>query len=437
MLLVTESQIAELDTALGGGAGFRTASVRVARDPFDFARTGAGLVDRAVAFSSPEGVRVAGLGTAWRTSASGADRFVAVRDALADLDTDGLRAFFGFSFLDEPNGPNWSGYDAAEAFVPRLTIEGSDGGATITVVVPPGEDNQPILSLLSTVRTPQWQALDDPGDHATEALPPVSVWADQVAAALKSIEAGDLEKVVLARSVTVTSQEPPPILRMFRSLVRSYPQCYNFAWKSGDAVFMGASPELLASVHGEKFTANPLAGSAPRGEGTADDDRIGVELLRSDKDRMEHAFVVDGMVDALASVATQVEASSAPELKKMATVQHLSSRVGATLNPDVGILDVVAAVHPTAAVGGTPSGAAIDFIDRTEAIDRGWYTGGVGWVDTHGNGSIAIALRCGLIRDTTTQLFAGAGIVAGSDPAAEVEETRLKLIPLMRLLTAS
>lgn len=437
MLLVTESQIAELRAALGTGTGFRSASVRVEHDPFDFARTGAGLVDRAVAFSSPDGVRVAGLGTAWRTSASGPRRFRTVRDELSQLGVAGLRAFLGFSFLDEMQSATWDGFEAVEAFVPRLTMEGADGGSVVTVVVPPEESPDPVLSLLSTVRTPQWHAVDDLGDHATEAVPPVSVWANQVDEALKAIDSDEFQKVVLSRSVSVTSNEPPPILRMFRSLVRTYPQCYNFAWKSGDAVFMGASPELLASVRDGRFEANPLAGSAPRGEGSAEDHQIGSDLLVSNKDRNEHAFVVDAIVRALGSVAGNVEASSEPQLKKMATVQHLSSHVTANLFDGVGLLDAVEALHPTPAVGGTPTAAAIDFIQRTESIDRGWYTGGIGWVDTEGNGSVAISLRCGLVRGHTTQLFAGAGIVPGSDPAAEVDETRLKLIPLLRLLTAS
>jgi salicylate biosynthesis isochorismate synthase len=287
------------------------------------------------------------------------------------------------------------------------------------------------------MRTPEWSAGVDLGDHATEAHPPTSVWKGQVDSALKEIDAGDMTKVVLARSVVVKSDEPPAILHVFRELVRGYPQCFNFAWKSGDAVFMGASPELLASVDSGHFHANPLAGSAPRGEGSRDDDTIGTMLLSSAKDRREHELVVTDMVGRLTPIMADLTASSEPELKRMASVQHLSSDIHGTVLPGVGLLDAIDAVHPTPAVGGVPTAAAIDLITRTEDIDRGWYTGGIGWIDSSGDGAVAIGLRCGLVRGTSTHLFAGAGIVEGSDPDLELEETRLKLVPLLRLLTAS
>ena len=242
---------------------------------------------------------------------------------------------------------------------------------------------------------------------------------------------------MLARSVVVRSDGPPAILRMFRELVASYPQCYNFAWKSGDAVFMGASPELLARVEGTSLRSNPLAGSAPRGEGRSDDLDIGARLLASEKARREHALVVESMKTCLEPLTTELSASNVPSLKKMATVQHLSTEITAHLDAGVGLLDVIEAVHPTPAVGGVPTKAALDLIDQLESIDRGWYTGGVGWVNGEGDGAVALGLRCGLVRGNTTHLFAGAGIVSGSEPDDELRETRLKLRPLLQLLTAT
>lgn len=438
MRLVSESQVAELEAMLAPQRGFRIASIETTNDPFDFARTGAALVDRAVAFSSPDGVRLAGLGTAWRAESRGPRRFQDLKRSLRDLSGHGTRAFLGFSFLDEPgNTEVWNGYAAAEAFVPRIGIEGTNSGATITIAVPDGDAIEPTLGLLASMRRPAWSTGIDLGDHATEAHPPVSVWKEQVESALKEIEAGDLEKVVLARSVVVTSDEPPAILRMFRELVRSYPQCFNFAWKSGDAVFMGASPELLASVRSGRFHSNPLAGSAPRGEGSLDDAMLGDALLASQKDRHEHALVVRDMTERLRPIVTDLSASPEPSLKKMPSVQHLSSEVDGSVGPDIGLLDVIDAVHPTPAVAGVPTPSAIDLIERTEHLDRGWYTGGIGWVDGAGEGAVAIGLRCGLVRGRSTNLFAGAGIVEGSRSDLELEETRLKLAPLLRLLTAS
>ncbi len=442
--LVTQQQIDQLADQLDGDGTIRVGEISADLDPFDFARTGAALVDRAVAFSGPSGSRLVGMGTAWRASASGSTRFSDLKPHMAALaatpGTAGrnLKAFMGFSFGSEPGEvPIWDGYDAAELFVPRITIEGANGGSIIRVVIPAEETAEATLELLASVRRPEWLPVVDLGEHSAHAHPPVSEWAASVDKAVVEILAGRLDKVVLARSVVVGSAEPPAILRMFRELVRSYPQCYNFAWKSGDAVFMGASPELLAAVRGDHLTSNPLAGSAPRGEGSIEDDALGEELLASDKDRWEHALVVNDIRERLAPLTTGLEASAEPELKKMASVQHLSTLIDATLNDGAGLLDVIEAIHPTPAVCGVPTDTAVRLIDELETIDRGWYTGGVGWMDTEGDGAVALGLRCGLIRGTTTHLFAGAGIVEGSRPDAELRETRLKLEPLLKILTAT
>jgi len=438
MQLVSPSQVQDLRQQLSGASGFRVAQIEVDIDPFDFARTGAALVDRAVAFSSPGGVRLAGLGTAWRAAASGEGRFKELKTQIDELDAPGVKGFVGFSFLPTVSPDSlWDGYEAAEMFIPRIGIEGVESGSVIRVAVPEGDPLDPTLDLLESMRRPQWSSVVDLGDHSTESRPPVSEWAHSVTRALEFIERGDIDKVALARSVVVHSDAPPEILRMFRQLVVSYPQCYNFAWKSGDSVFMGASPELLAAVAGRRFRSNPLAGTAQRGEGSTQDEAIGAALLASAKDRREHAFVVEAMVEGLDPVTETLAASDAPTLKKMERVQHLSSVIEGTLADDTGLLDLIDAVHPTPAVGGVPTKAAVDIIDQLESIDRGWYTGGVGWLDTDGDGAVALGLRCGLVRGKTTSLFAGAGIVAGSQPDSELLETRLKLEPLLKLLTAT
>lgn len=438
MHLVSAEEVKALREELGGANGLSIASLDVTFDPFDFARTGAALVDRAVAYSTPTGDRMAGLGTAWRATATGRDRFVSLRDALADVGDDTLKAFVGFSFLpDGPKTDTWTGYEAAEVFIPRITIDGGDGGARLTIAVPEHEDPEATLELLASMRRPTWIAVDDTGDHSIESHPHVTEYASSVATAIDAIRGGALEKVVLARSVIVNSSEPVAILRVFRQLVAQYPQCYTFAWKSGDAVFMGASPELLADVRGTALHSNPLAGSIKRGEGKGTDTALGESLLNSAKDKEEHRLVVDDLATRLAPLVDELSVPQAPSLKKMASVQHLSTEISGTLANGLGVMDVVRAVHPTPAVGGVERDDAISFIDRTEQIDRGWYTGGIGWMNSAGDGAIAIGLRCGLVRGGLTQLFAGAGIVADSQPEAELTETRLKLKPLLNLLATS
>ncbi|MCL1593173.1 MAG: isochorismate synthase [Actinomycetia bacterium] len=438
MLLVSRSQVDAIRQQLDGRSGLRVAHIDVSFDPFDFARTGAALVDRAVAYSTPGGDRIAGLGTAWRATAAGTTRFSILRDERANVGHHDLTSFVGFSFSsDGPKTSIWDGYGAAEVFIPRITIEGTESGSSLTVVVPEDETVDATLELLTAMRHPKWIAVDDTGDHSIESHPHVTAWASAVATAIDAIHSGDLDKVVLARSVIVNSTEPVAILRVFRALVERYPQCYNFAWKSGDSVFLGASPELLADVRGSRLTSNPLAGSARRGEGDADDESIGHALLTSDKDREEHRLVVEDLTSRLSGLTTELHVPSSPSLKKMATVQHLSTEIAGTLVEDVGILDVISEVHPTPAVGGVEREAALQFISDVEQIDRGWYTGGVGWINGRGEGAICIGLRCGLIHEGRTHLFAGAGIVADSQPESEVAETRLKLRPLFDLLATS
>jgi len=438
MQLLTANEISELRQQLDQGTGCRIASIDVDFDPFDFARTGATLVDRAVAYSMPDGDQLVGLGTAWRASAGGPNRFSEIKDALGSIGRPDLKAFVGFSFL--PDGPTtdiWDGYDPAEVFLPRITIEQIDGKSKLTVIVPTTDSPDPTMALLASLRHPEWQSVVDLGDHSIESHPSVTEWAECVSGAVGAIDRGELDKVVLSRSVVVQSSEPVAILRVFRALVTAYPQCYSFAWKSGDSVFMGASPELLADVKGLQLHSNPLAGSAPRGEGEAEDSLIARQLMNSAKDRREHALVVDDLVERLSPLTVKLDSPDSPSVKQMATVQHLSTEIQGELAERFGVLDVVEASHPTPAVGGVQRETAVQYIKDNEVIDRGWYTGGIGWVNGTGDGSICIALRCGLIREDTTYVFAGAGIVADSHPTAELGETRLKLRPLMDLLTAN
>jgi isochorismate synthase len=196
-------------------------------------------------------------------------------------------------------------------------------------------------------------------------------------------------------------------------------------------------PELLVRSTGGAVTSNPLAGTAPRGEGEAEDRSLAEALMRSEKDRIEHRYVVDDVADRLAPHSDDLVVPTEPSLKRMATVQHLSTRITGTTRTGVHVLELVDALHPTPAVGGTPRDPALAFIEKVEPFDRGWYTGGVGWIDGAGDGEFAIGLRCGLLEGTNAHVFAGAGIVADSNPDAELLETRLKFRPMLELLAAT
>lgn len=436
MSLLAAHQLDTLSTSFEQRDGLRVSTTDVDFDPFDFARTGAKLVDRAVAYSMPNGDRLVGLGTAWRAEASGVSRFSELRNALDEVDLPNAKAFVGFSFLDDgPTSDIWAGYSAAEVLITRITIERFSGRSRLTVVVPDGDDPGDTLDLVASMEHPSWGDVIDSGDHGLRAVPSVTEWMDSVEGAVGAIAGGELEKVVLSRTVVVESSKPVEILRVFRELVQAYPQSYAFAWKAHDAVFMGASPELLVNVQGDQVRSNPLAGSTARGEGRDSDAKLADDLMASRKNRMEHQLVVDDVTSRLEPLTSHLDVPEHPSLKALATVQHLSTDIRGKLLREFGLLDVVAALHPTPAVGGVPLAKAMQHIEVTESIDRGWYTGGVGWLNAAGDGAVCIALRCGLVRGRVTHLYAGAGIVADSEPESEVAETRLKFKPLLDVLT--
>ena len=424
-------------------AGFRrvgdlqVAEAETGLDPLSLVRSGAHLFGSAHYFATPAGDGIGGLGTARRWSRSGRGRFELLQ---TDLDEAGVPGplLFGFSFApDGPVDPEWAGFGAADMVLPQVTVIARGGVRTLRLAVPVGADPLALLNLVRSLRVPAEPDNADLGDHVIESHPHVSDWQDAVAEAVAVINDGALRKVVLSRSVTVRSSRAADGLDLVHQLSAAYPRCYPFAWIGGDGALVGASPELLLSISADRIVSNPLAGSAPRGEGENEDRAIGERLMASDKDRREHAFVVEDIAARLGPHVSELSVPQAPSLRRVTTVQHLSTEIVGTLRAPVGPMDLVDAIHPTPAVGGTPTAGAEAFIAKVEEIDRGWYTGGVGWVDTGGDGEVAIALRCGLIRGATAHLFAGAGIVADSEPDKELAETRLKFRPLLELLAAT
>ncbi len=264
--------------------------------------------------------------------------------------------------------------------------------------------------------------------YADGALDPAS-WCGAVTAAVRRIGDGDLAKVVLARDLLVTADVPLDARRLLDRLAARFPDCWTFAVDG----LLGATPELLLRRTGRELSARVLAGTAPRGAG-ADDERLAAGLLGSAKDRAEHALAVDSLVRALDPFVTALSVPDEPSLLTLPNVRHLATDVVGTQRRSgargrAGLLELVDAVHPTAAVCGTPPALAAAVITELEGMDRGRYAGPVGWLDARGDGEFGLALRCAQLSDDdpcTARLFAGCGIVAGSDPAAELAETQSK-----------
>jgi menaquinone-specific isochorismate synthase len=250
---------------------------------------------------------------------------------------------------------------------------------------------------------------------------------------LAASAAGTLRKVVLARSREVAVPAALDVAAVVRRLRDERPGCMTFWARRGPASFVGSSPELLARVHGRFVEAVALAGTTRRPRGRADE-AAAAALLACAKNRAEHAVVAADVRRALAPLCRQL-ADSPRSVQRLPDVLHLATRFTGELNEGRDALQVAGALHPTSAVCGAPRGTARALI-RAREPERGWYTGGVGWVDGQGDGAFAVALRCALLTPSRATLWAGAGIVAGSSADAEWDETEAKMEAVARTLAA-
>jgi menaquinone-specific isochorismate synthase len=372
-------------------------------------RRGEGLIGRGEAarleVSGPDALTEAAAWWADYTAAAG------VHDSLA-LPGTGPVLFASIAF-DPTAG-------TSVFVVPEVTVGRRDGVSWITTV----GDVDPRDLLLPGPRDDEAPALRL--RYADGALDPAT-WCSAVDAAVQRIAAGEVEKVVLARDLLVAADQPLDPRRLLRRLAARFPDCWTFAVDG----LLGATPELLLRRTGRTLSARVLAGTAPRGAG-ADDDRLARELMGSAKDRSEHELAVNSLVEALQPFCSRLAAPPEPELLTLANVRHLATDVVGTqrvrgARGRAGLLELVGAVHPTAAVCGTPTPVAAALIGELEGMDRGRYAGPVGWLDSRGDGEFGLALRCAqLTGDRGARLFAGCGIVAGSDPSAELAETQAK-----------
>jgi menaquinone-specific isochorismate synthase len=269
----------------------------------------------------------------------------------------------------------------------------------------------------------------------------VQQWTQAVAAAVARIRAGDLSKVVLARDLYATADGPIDTRVLLARLAARYPDCWTFSC----AGLVGATPELYIRREGSAISSLVLAGTTPRGASAGEDRELGDALLASVKNRQEHGYAVATVRAALAPLCERLDVDDSPWLLRLANLQHLATSVtgvlalqpdtaGRVIGEHASALALAAALHPTASVCGYPEASAMELIRELEGMDRGRYAGPVGWVDARGNGEWGIALRCAELDGTSARLFAGCGILADSDPDAELAETQVKLRPMLEAL---
>jgi isochorismate synthase EntC len=316
-----------------------------------------------------------------------------------------------------------------------------DGGAWLTtnVVVGPDQGSPP-------VQTTQQPVTDQ------EPMAP-GAWKSLVDSVARGIRGGQLglDKVVLARAFKV--QQPVPIdpIAALRRLADAYPSCTIFAFGQpsatgpgnpcdaaaptpSEATFLGATPERLIVLHAGTASTMALAGSISRGATPLEDEQLAQQLLRDPKERAEHDVVVAALRQGLAEVCTRVIAHTEPRVERLANVQHLLTPIRGQVPEGRTVLNLVERLHPTPAVGGYPTARALELIRNCERLDRGWYTGPIGWVNTRGEGEFVVGIRSAVVRGNSATLFAGCGIVADSVPSNELVESAWKLRPMLAAL---
>jgi menaquinone-specific isochorismate synthase len=362
-----------------------------------------------------------GWGQAARFEVSGPDRFARAAtwwdQTVARFEVDdqlgtagsGPVAFASFSFEDS---------ERSVLIVPRVVFGVTAGQAFVTRV------DGAALGPATPLRTPgplTWSDGQLSGDS----------YKDAVSAAVKAIQAGDLNKVVLARDVLAHAKTPMDVRALLTRLVTSYPQCWTYAVDG----LIGATPEMLVRRQGDTVFSRVLAGTGWRGDAAKagsenPDDAVAAFLQDSGKNAEEHRYAAASAADALGPYCAELDVPAEPSVLRLPNVVHLSTDLTGRLARPVSVLELAGALHPTAAVCGTPKPAAAAYIRESGGLDRDRYAGPVGWLDADGNGELGIALRCARVSGPTARLYAGGGIVADSVPENELDETFAKFAAL-------
>lgn len=400
---------------------------------------------------------IAGAEAVVQATFDGADRFAGVRKfadevlentiAVGDLSEafTGPHFFTAFSFEDHV--AEGSPFPAAQVFVPRWQVSRSKGkyGAVANIRIDADADLDAAVARV-------WGAYQKFGafDYANSTQSNTSagrptllerrelvpdVYPRAVEQALAEIRAGNYEKIVLARGIELTADQPWQPLDSLNRLREKYAGCFTFSFGGGAGrSFIGATPERLLQVRDGHLLTEAIAGSAPRGENASEDARHARSLLDSAKDLREHACVRDSILRRLEKAGVEGVADETPRLLPLANVQHLHTPIHAEVGDAVHVLELLQEMHPTPAVGGSPREAAVPLIRELEQIERGLYAGVVGWFNHLNEGEMVVSIRSALIDGCKAQLYAGAGIVEGSEPEKEMRETELKLNALLDTL---
>ncbi len=399
---------------------------------------------------------IAAIGSAVALTVNGKERFKQAQNFIqtqldqilasypVDFPWTTPRFFCSFTFFDQQTHCD-SPFPGATVFLPRWQIIRwqEHHGAIVNLPIQSDSNLQQLTQTIWQEFRSICQAQYDVFQLPQGITPLLNQWEiidhnsfqPAVTSVLKSIETHQFDKVVLAHAIDVISQLPFQWGRSLNDLRQLHSGCTVFSIGNGNGQsFIGASPERLLSIQNRRFLTDALAGSAPRGRTAIEDDTLGDQLYRSDKERHEHQVVVDFITQRLVNVGLTPRFTATPTLRKLANIQHLHTPIQAILPPSLHPLALVAELHPTPAVAGRPREVACEQICQYEGFERSLYAAPLGWIDAQGNAEFVVGIRSALIDGHRARLYAGAGIVAGSNPDRELAEIRLKLQALLRAL---
>jgi menaquinone-specific isochorismate synthase len=417
-------------------------------------------------FWAREGRWFAHIGTAASVEVSsaegGSDRFGKVwtearaifscswKDPQSQVNPPSPRLFGGFSFSDDHRPEEeWEHFPSAQFILPELEMVGGEVNGILTLrrLQPPSPDpvrcrrdlREELVSVRDTLATSlSGSASAGACIPATRSETDREAWAGMVERALSDFSSGDLSKVVMARTLTASFEGTMDPVDVALNLWKENPGSHVFLFEPTPGhILLGAAPETVATVAGGLFRATAVAGSIPRGDSTEEREAFAAELLTSEKDRREHRVCVEDMVARLAGLSHDIQAQPEPHVLTLSAIQHLETAITANLHPNETVISALRALHPTPAVCGFPRDQALNLLRSEEPFQRGWYAGPVGWFDNDGNGVFVPALRSAVGSGREWRLFAGAGIVAGSDSSREWAETQIKFQPVLKALSGT
>lgn len=376
------------------------------------------------------GLALVGQGEALRIAIPRTDPAAAakvVSNTLVQIEVDGTIDNF-------PHGPIALGalpFDRdtpGHISVPELLVGRTDSGNAWATAISPGGRLDPKEAVIDATTRCAASPETTPSTFDIHPEREVSDWCEALRSAREELRQGFANKVVLARSIKVVTDQPISHKTLLKRLRSTYPSCMVYAIDD----LIGASPELLVARDGNEVRSHPMAGTAPRSDDPVVDAQLATNLKASDKDLREHRFTIDMVHETLLPWCSWLDEEAEPSLVTMANVRHLATLVqGHLSSPPASVIELMTALHPTPAVCGTPRPHAVELIKRHEVLDRGRYAGPVGWVNSNGDGEWAVAIRCAQLDTTGARLMAGVGVVADSDATSELAETRAKLQALL------